>query len=196
MGQQILIAEPCNILRIGLRVIFTENTCVSEVHEAATDEALKVHLRSSPIDLVVINQVLVMDIALLPRGNFVILTNEPDLTFLQAAYQQGARGYLSISVSVDLLRTMLHPVNGSFLLDPTLTPWLMESLSESSRSSLESELFTRREQEIMDLLRSGLSRRSIAQKLHISETTLKTHLRNIARKRNSENHLKEVLSDE
>src|SRR5437588_9909354 len=128
MGLNVLIAEPCELLRVGLRTIFFESTYVSNIYEAATRESLKTQLRSYTLDLVVINQVLVTDVMLLPRGKFAILTPEPDMAIIKAAYRPGMRGYLSENVSAELLRMILHPSEGSFLLEPTLAPWFMERL--------------------------------------------------------------------
>ncbi len=185
MGQNILIAETREILRIGLRTIFVEDTRVSNVHEAATDESLKTQLLYSgcELDLVVINQSLVTDVSILPKGNFVILTNEPDLTILKAAYEHGARGYLSENTSAELLRMILHPTEGSFLIEPKLAPWIMEYIFGGMQTTITDELLTPREKEVISLLRGGLNRHSIAEQLSITDATLKTHIKNIARKR-------------
>ena len=47
---------------------------------------------------------------------------------------------------------------------------------------------TPREREIVRLLREGLDRSSIARRLCIAETTLKTHMQNIAKKRSTVGH--------
>jgi DNA-binding NarL/FixJ family response regulator len=194
MGLNVLIAEPCELLRVGLRTIFFESTRVSNIYEAATKESLKTQLRSYTLDLVVINQVLVTDVMLLPRGKFAILTSEPDIAILKAAYRQGMRGYLSENVSAELLRMVLHPSGDSFLMEPTLAPWFMECLFGNTFSSIKEELLTPREREIIHLLREGLDRPTIAKHLCIAETTLKTHIKNIAHKRETEQNARAVVS--
>lgn len=186
MGQQVLIADPRDIFRIGLKTVFAEDERVSEVHEVTTDETLKTCLHSHMVDLVVIHQVLIKDIMILPRDAFVILANDLNMSLLLSAFAYGSLGYLSESVSADLLRTLLYPSRGAFLLDPALTPCVMESLSNCKQTATDENLLTRREREIINLLNDGLDRRSVANQLHITEMTLKTHLRNITRKRNSE----------
>lgn len=186
MGQSVLIAEPCELLRIGLRTIFVEDARVSHIHEATTNESLNKQLRSCLLDLVVINQTLADDVMSLPRGNFVILAAELDMAILKAAYKHGARGYLSENVSAELLRTVLDPSENSFLIEPVLTPWVMECIFGDTYSSIKEELLTPREKEIISLLRAGLDRPTIAKHLCIAETTLKTHIKNIARKRETE----------
>ena len=186
MGQNLLIAESCELLRVGLKTIFVEDERVAKIHEAATTESLKTQLRTCSFDLIVVNQSLVTDIMGLPRGNFVILTAEPDMTILKAAYEHGGRGYLSENVSAELLRTVLYSSENSFLIEPALTPWVMGCVFGDAFSTIREELLTPREKEIVSLLRGGLDRPRIAKHLCIAETTLKTHIKNIARKRERE----------
>jgi len=188
MGQNILIAEPCELLRIGLRTIFAEDQRVSNIHEATTKKGLEIYLRSHGVDLVVVNQSLITDAACLPIGNFVILTSKLDMSVLKATYKQKGRGYLSEQVSAELLRTVLDQDENEFLIEPSLMPWIMDELFGNAFATFDEELLTPREKEIIRLLRDGLNRPTIAKMLCIAETTLKTHIKNIARKRNVEHH--------
>jgi DNA-binding CsgD family transcriptional regulator len=45
-------------------------------------------------------------------------------------------------------------------------------------------LLSPKEKEVIALLREGIDRKRIAQRLHISDTTLKTHIKHIRRKSN------------
>lgn len=185
MGKHVLIAEPRELLRIGLRTIFAGDQRVSTIHEATTHQELAMHLCTHSIDLVVVNQLLITDVAHLPSGHFVVLAAKLDMSDLKAAYRHKARGYLSEQVSAELLHTILDCNENTFLVEPRLTPWVMDSLFDKVFSSLNEDLLTPREREILVFLREGIDRPTIAQKLCISETTLKTHIRNIARKRES-----------
>ena len=181
---QILIAEPRDILRVGLRNIFVEDPRVSEVYEAATTEQLQQYINSSLLDLVVVHQVLITDLTLLPPGKVVMLVTEPDIRTFINACEHKVRGYLSDQVSMEVLRMMLSPAQESCLLDPMLTPWFVRCLSdEGATEAYEYEYLSPREREIFDLLHQGFDRRAIARQLHISESTLKTHVKNITFKR-------------
>jgi len=182
MGQNILIAEPCELLRIGLRTIFAGDQRVSNIHEATTSKGLETHFRSHRIELVVVNQSLITDVTLLPMGSFVILASKMDMAILKAAYKQKGRGYLSENVSSDLLLAVLDYNERSFLIEPSLMPWVMDGLVGKAFATLNEELLTPRETEIVKLLRDGLDHHTIARTLCIAEATLKTHIKNIARK--------------
>ena len=182
MGQNIVIAEACELLRIGLRTIFAEDQRVSYIHEATTTSGLEHYLRSHGADLVVVNQELITDVARLPMGNFVILTARLDMNILKAAYQHKGRGYLLEQVSARLLRTVLDRQEHAFLVEPSLMPSIMDALVGKAFATLDEELLTPREKEIVVLLREGQNRPTVAKRLCIAEATLKTHLKNIARK--------------
>jgi len=181
----LLIAEPHDILRMGLRTIFIADDRVENVYEAKNKEELQRYLHAGSIDLILVNQSLVTDITTLPRGRFVILAAEFDMLAFKMAYKHGASGYLLENTSAKLLHTVLYQNEGAFLIEPTIAIHVIEYLSCDSRFTVRDELLTRREKEIIDLLRGGIDRRTIARQLHISEATLKTHIKNITRKRES-----------
>lgn len=180
---QILIADLRDILRNGLRAIFTEDERVTHVYEATTYESIKTYLSSKPIDLVIIHHSMVPDMKELPRGRFVLLVSELDLELFQQAYQYGARGFLLENAPAELLRTTLGLAPGAFLIEPKIAVSILALFSGDLRFAVKEELLTSREREIVELLREGVERQAIAQKLHISEATLKTHIKNITRKR-------------
>jgi DNA-binding NarL/FixJ family response regulator len=182
MGKRVLIAEPREVVRTGLRTIFQEDISVSEVNEVTTHEAFKKRLSSLDFDLAVVNYTLITDTKLLPPGKFVLMIDKPDLNALIRAYENRALGYFSINVAGDLLRTTLNSSRDSFLVDPVLLPWMMELISETRKRTDELQLLSPREREVATLLDEGLNRRTIAEQLSISETTLKTHIKNIAHK--------------
>ncbi|BCL80801.1 DNA-binding response regulator [Ktedonobacteria bacterium brp13] len=186
MSLKVLIAEAQEVLRIGLRSILTSDTRVSEVHDVRDERNLHLYLANNKPDLVIVNQNLLADISILQTKNFVILAVEPNITTLKAAYEYGARGYLSVNVSAELLRTLLRPSKDAFLVEPTLVPAVMEFVFDKQIPAVPNEtLLTPREKEIVRLLRKGYDRSSIARQLCITETTLKTHMKNIAKKRST-----------
>lgn len=185
MGQSILIAESRELLRIGLRTIFAEDQRVSHIHEATTSDCLKAKLHSQKLDLIIVNQSLVTDLGSLPPGNFVILADKLDMTMLKAVYEHKGRGYLSEYVSADLLRTVLSANQDAFLIEPSFTCHIIDSLLGNDLSTVDEDLLTPREKEIITLVRQGMDKPTIAKTLCIAEATLKTHMKNIANKKDS-----------
>jgi DNA-binding NarL/FixJ family response regulator len=182
MKPNIIIVESRDILRIGLKTIFLEDERTGIIYEATSLDEMNTHLQNASIDLVVINQALVDEIHLLPHGRFVILMKHFDIAVLEAAYKNGARGYIFENAPADLLWATLSLKQGEFLIDPAVTAQLLERISYTLDHSVKEELLTPRERDILSLLQKGIDRRSIAQRLGISETTLKTHIKNITKK--------------
>jgi DNA-binding NarL/FixJ family response regulator len=182
MGKKVLVAESREVFRTGLCTVFRKNTSVAEVSEAATYEELKKHLSCLDVDLVVVSQTLLTDMKVLPQGRFVLLIDQPDIDVLMRAYECQARGYFSFNVAADLLTATLTSTRGTFLIDPGLFPWMLDLLSRIRKRSDELQLLSPREREVASLITEGIDRRTIARQLHISEATLNTHIKNIARK--------------
>ena len=180
MKRTIVIAEPREMFRLGIRALFQQESGVSTIYDASTLQELMKPLQSSEAKLVIIAQTLVTDFTLLPRGNFAILTAQPDVEFAHSAQQYGACAYLFEGVSSEVLRMVLYLNEGAFLLDPDLTPTLM---AQQAKTTVECESLTPREREIVSLLAQGHSRPTITQLLCITESTLKTHLKHISHKR-------------
>lgn len=179
MELKVLIAVPSDIFRAGLRTVLTEDKHIVQIHEAATQEEFQTQLRSTSPDFIVIDQSLVIDMASLPRGHFIVLAATFDLDTLQRAYKYGARGYLLNDTSAELLRATLYLQNGAFLIEPTIASYTMDYFLHGLRFTIRDEVLSPREREIVKLLRDGLDRRTIAKQLCISETTLKKHIQHI-----------------
>lgn len=182
MKLSILIAEPRDIIRIGLHAIFATDERVATLYGASNIKELQQYLRSSSIDLIIINETLIADMTTLPSNRFVLLTSEFDIVTFLRAYKYGAKGYLLENSRIELFRILLELPPGTFLIEPSLTANIMEYLTNKTRLLINTELLTPREREIVDLLREGIDRQTITQRLNISSATLKTHMKNISRK--------------
>ncbi|GHO82451.1 response regulator transcription factor [Dictyobacter formicarum] len=64
-----------------------------------------------------------------------------------------------------------------------MTTYVIDHFSGDQHFVIKEELLTPREKEVVSLLRKGINRHTIAKHLSISEATLKTHIKNIMRKR-------------
>lgn len=186
MSIKILIAESNDIFRLGLRALAAAGPDSTDIYEATNEANLTKQLLGTHIDLLIINQCLMTNITAFSYDAFIVLATEPDMAMLKKAYLQGARGYLSVQTSITLVQSLLYSSQNTFILDPLFIPWVLEHIFRSPLASIKESLLTPREREIFDLLREGYDRRKIASQLSISESTLKTHLKHIARKRDND----------
>lgn len=187
MGLHVLIAEPHDLARGGLRTLFISIQVVDAVYEVATSEELNRYLTTHQlVDLVVAHQSLITDFTLLPKGHFVILADKLDQIKLFTALTEGARGYLLENAWSELFLVILKIAQKEgesiFLLDPTITPVMLDCAKNSMVSSVSTDTLTSREREVFLLLHKSLTDSEIAAKLCISQATVRTHITNILHK--------------
>ena len=122
----------------------------------------------------------------------VLLTHRPDEREGITALKAGARGYCDRDIDPGLLTKALAVVQqGEVWVGRKLIPHLLEELTalterqqQDSPPDIDSRLdrITAREREIAQLLSAGASNKEIAQKLNVTERTVKAHLTAIFRK--------------
>jgi DNA-binding NarL/FixJ family response regulator len=113
-----------------------------------------------------------------PRTAVLVLTSFSDVRRITAALGVGAAGYLLKDASAeDVLRGIRAAAEGGAPLDPQAARILLEA--REAPDPLEG--ISPREREVFALLLDGLPNKLIAQRLGISEKTVKTHLTNIFR---------------
>ena len=108
----------------------------------------------------------------------LILTMYDDEEQLFAAILAGASGYLLKSVrSLDLVAAVRRVAAGQCLLDPGLTPTVLERIRSGEMVSVPvTDRLTGTEEGILDLLGEGLTNRQIAHRLGLAEKTVKNYV--------------------
>lgn len=115
--------------------------------------------------------------------------DDPDLIF--RAMKIGAKGYiLKTMASAQLIYAIDEVAAGKIYLPATLSSKFFEYFQKSFREETQDtsdeenllNYLTQREEEVLDLLTQGITYKGVAQKLFISETTVKTHVNNIFQK--------------
>ena len=120
-----------------------------------------------------------------PTARVVMLVADENDADLASAVRAGANGYLLEDCSTDELVEAVRVVaDGGSLLSPAMAGRLLHEFATLVRrtDADESATLTRRELEVLSLVAEGLGNRAIAERLFISENTVKNHLRNIHEK--------------
>jgi len=98
------------------------------------------------------------------------------------AIRAGAIGYLLKDTQADeLCRAIRAAAAGQVQLSPKVAERLMREIKTPKEPIEESQL-TERETDVLRLLAGGKANKEIALELHISETTVKTHVSNVLMK--------------
>ena len=120
----------------------------------------------------------------------IALSGYDDSDLIYRAMKLGAKGYvLKTMASVKLINAIEEVASGKIYLPSVLTTRFFEYFQETAKEEAKAtegenllNTLTIRENEVLELLTEGINYKSIAGKLIISETTVKTHVNNIFQK--------------
>lgn len=186
---KVLLVDDHAIWRGGVRSLL-EDTEFDVVGEASSGkEAVEAARRVNP-------QLILLDIrmsggdgldalaalkAAHPQTAVVMLTTYDNPTYMARAVAGGAAGYLLKGADSDELLAALRAVaNGELLLSASELVRSLRGISKDAASSSDLiEPLTKREQEVLRLLSTGLSNREIAALLFVADSTVKTHVEHI-----------------
>ena len=113
----------------------------------------------------------------------LVLTIHSEVEYLLKAVDIGVNGYLlKDSESAELKKAILAVVNGENYIQPSLIPVLNSKMIDRDKDVMKIESLTRRELEVLKNLSIGMYNKEIAEKLDISERTVKNHISNIFKK--------------
>ena len=212
MSINILIADDHMLLRKGIRNVLEFEKDLTVIGEAEDGEAaVAMALQLKP-------DILLLDINM-PRMNglevtkklksanagikVLILTIHDDDNYVIEVIKSGAAGYLLKDIEPSMLIKAIRTVfEGETFIYPTLAAKLFGEINRREERKQEvvsmlerrkEERLTYREIEVMELICKGLSNHDIAQKLFLSEKTVKNHLTNIFRKINVTDRTQAVI---
>jgi DNA-binding NarL/FixJ family response regulator len=120
-----------------------------------------------------------------PGIKVVVLTTYSDDRSVLEALRAGARGYLTKDAGGAEIRQALQRVlDDQAVIDPAVQHHLLDAIATapSAQSQLNARLpdgLTRREAEVLSLIAAGLSNTEIADRLVISEGTVKSHINRV-----------------
>lgn len=136
--------------------------------------------------------------ASLPEIGVVMLTMHADKSVVTEAIKAGARGYLVKDCSTDEIADAIRLAAGDD--DAALSPALAGAMLDEVRriepdppSDDADRVITRREVEVLQLIADGCSTPEVAERLYISQKTVKNHLASIYQKLDARDRTQAVL---
>ena len=123
-----------------------------------------------------------------PDAKVIVMDLAPVQADILQYVKAGANGFILKDASLnDFLITIRTVADGSTVLPPLLVDSLFSQIVDYAVREGNSKLkkavkMTKREREVIELLSKGLTNKEIAQKIHVSSYTVKSHIHNIMEK--------------
>ncbi len=204
MTLRVLVADDQDLVRMGLRMILDAQDGIEVVAEASDGrEAIELahklrpdvcllDIRMPGTDGIEATRLLAGPDVAEPMAVVVITTFDLD-EYVHGALKAGARGFLLKDAGPDMLVQAVHAAaSGEALIAPSITARLLGKFAESMDSSnpvQPVEPLTEREEEVLLTVASGRTNAEIADDLHISLSTVKTHLASLMAKLGARNRV-------
>jgi NarL family two-component system response regulator LiaR len=189
---RILIADDHAVVREGLRALIDTEPGMELAGEATDGVEAVDRARSLQPDVILLDLVMPRKGGLEaigeikeedPDARILVLTSFDEDEKVFHAIKSGALGYLLKDASPqELLRAIREVHHGEPSMQPTVAHKVMRELQRTSNLPPTEEPLTAREVEILKWVAQGLSNQEIADKLVISERTVRTHVSNILSK--------------
>lgn len=130
-----------------------------------------------------------------PRTRVLVLSQYEERQYVLPLLQAGAAGYLlKRALGSDLIHALHTVARGEVYLDSNVSSILVEELRHrETQGQVCPEELNEREQEVLGLLVEGLSNSQIAERMHLSENTVKKYLRSILEKLHLNNRVEAAV---
>lgn len=204
MNIRVVVADDQEIVRTGLAMILDAQPGIEVVGQAADGRrAVELARRLRPdvclfdirmpgLDGIQATRALAGPDVEDPLAVVVITTFDLD-EYVYAALRAGARGFLLKNAGAALLSQAVHAAaNGDALIAPSVTARLLRAFARTGPASPPAspiEILTDREEQILVTVARGRTNSEIAGELHISLSTVKSHIASLMSKLGARNRV-------
>ena len=191
---KVLLVDDQSIVREGLASLLETKPDIQVIGEAENGKVAVMRSLKLKPDVVLMDiRMPIMDgVAAIkalsqqaPQIKVLVLTTFDDDEYVTQAMAYGAKGYLLKDTPSEELAQAIRSIHKGYTqLGPGL--WEKANSTGNTRVNTAPEIaaLTTREQEVLQLIAKGYSNREIAEKLYITERTVKNHVNSILRQLN------------
>lgn len=193
---KVMLVDDHDMVRMGLRTYLMLDDKIDVVAEANNGQAAINWLQSC--DEIDYPHIILMDMmmpvldgiaatrqitGMFPAIRIVMLTSFLEDDKVYEAVEAGAVSYVLKTVSADqLVDVIFGAMKGLPVMTSDISQALTRGLRQQATQNSEEEGMTEREREVLLLIAEGMSNKDIAEELHISIKTVKTHVSNLLMK--------------
>ncbi|HEX5859938.1 MAG TPA: response regulator transcription factor [Microbacterium sp.] len=202
MSVRVLIADDQELVRTGLRMILDAQPGIEVVAEArdgaeavelarsAGPDVCLIDIRMPVVDGLEATRLLAGPGVEDPLPVVIITTFDLD-EYVYEALRSGARGFLLKNAGPALLAEAVHAAaRGDALIDPKITMRLIDAFASGRPAPpASSSPLTEREEQVLAAVSRGLGNTEIGRELHISLSTVKTHIASVMTKIGARNRV-------
>ncbi|MBT2659611.1 response regulator transcription factor [Bacillus sp. ISL-45] len=199
---RLMLVDDHAVLRDGLRNIISVEEDIEVVGEAVSgdDALLQVEKCKPDMILMDINMPLKNGVEVTgilkkkyPHIKVLVLTMHSHEEYFMSAIREGADGYLLKDAPSDQVVEAIRTVaRGESVIHPSMTRKLL-AFHQQKQAQQEGTTLTEREKEVLLCLVEGLSNKEIADRLFISDKTVKIHVSKIFKKLNVKSRSQVVI---
>jgi DNA-binding NarL/FixJ family response regulator len=204
-GLRVLIVDDHDLFRTGLRALLEESGF--DASDAAGGEAalrrvgaLRPHVIVMDLNMPGMSGIEATRrvLELVPEASVLILTISNDDARVVDAVRAGAQGYLLKDAPLDEIVTGIRAAGAG---ESTIAPRIAGALIDHVRSSEAPEKaptppaphLSRREREVLELVGEGFDNAEIAQRLYLSQSTVKNHVSRLLEKLGAQNRVQAAV---
>lgn len=200
---RLMLADDHRMLREGLRRSMSDEGFDVVAEAADGEEAVRLAEAVDP-------DVILMDVSMphldgveacrqvragSSRARVVMLTMHADRDVLANAIRAGAVGYLVKDCSTyEIAEAVRLAANGDTALSPQLALSMLSEVRKLDDHGADERVITKREEEVLQLIADGCSTSEVAERLYISQKTVKNHLASIYQKLDARDRTQAVLA--
>lgn len=192
MSINVAIADDHSMIREGLKQLLQLDSEINVIGEANNGiECMDLLQKQTPdillldINMPQMNGIQVLEIIRKEKMKVkvLILTIHNEIEYLMKAVEIGIDGYVLKDSDISVLKKAIYVIyNGDSYIEPSLLPYFNKKLEK--KKVVHTDSLSKREIQVLELIAEGNFNKEIAEKLFISEKTVKNHVSSIFKKIN------------
>ena len=194
---RLLVIEDNRLLRDGILSILKPHSDIVIIGASGDSKNTLIKIKQSKPNVVLLDlglrslnslQVVRLVKKDFPQAKIIVMDLAPVQADILQYVKAGANGFILKDASLnDLLITIRTVSEGATVLPPMLVDSLFSQIVEFAVREGKTKLkqavqMTKREREVIELLSEGMTNKEIAQRIHVSMYTIKSHIHNIMEK--------------